>query len=160
MGGATNCQKQADQPYEESYGHVVAPDNGEGARCDPCMLVRRPTRDFSGPVVHYGVIASSTFELTRGTVRDWAKPELGGPLCFDSEATSLINSFPCLVIRGIADYVDLNRCQCWHRYAATTAAACAKELLEILLPRELERMDKIANIPHGGMFPVLFQKKV
>jgi hypothetical protein len=32
--------------------------------------------------------------------------ELGGVLCFEMEAAGLMNSFPCLVIRGICDYAD------------------------------------------------------
>jgi nucleoside phosphorylase len=45
------------------------------------------------------------------------------------EAAGLMNSFPCLVIRGICDYADSHKDDLWQRYAAATAAAYAKELL-------------------------------
>jgi nucleoside phosphorylase len=41
----------------------------------------------------------------------------------------LMNNFPCLVIRGICDYADSHKNDVWHRYAAVTAAAYAKEFL-------------------------------
>jgi nucleoside phosphorylase len=40
-----------------------------------------------------------------------------------------MNSFPCVIIRGIADYADSHKNDNWHRYAALVAAAYAKELL-------------------------------
>jgi nucleoside phosphorylase len=44
-------------------------------------------------------------------------------------AVGLMNSFPCLIIRGIGDYADLHKNKRWQPYVAATAAACAKELL-------------------------------
>jgi nucleoside phosphorylase len=42
-----------------------------------------------------------------------------------------MNDFPCLVIRGICDYCDTHKNDQWQRYAAATAAAYAKELLQV-----------------------------
>lgn len=44
-------------------------------------------------------------------------------------AAGLMNSFPCLVIRGICNYSDSHKNDDWQDYAAATAAAYAKELL-------------------------------
>ena len=41
------------------------------------------------------------------------------------EAAGLMNSFPCLVIRGICDYADTHKSKHWKAYAAATAAATA-----------------------------------
>lgn len=48
------------------------------------------------------------------------------------EAAGLMNSFPCLVIRGICDYADSHKNDRWQRYAASTAAAYAKEILSVV----------------------------
>ena len=64
--------------------------------------------------------------------RDIISQALGGVLCFEMEAAGLMNNFPCLVIRGISDYSDSHKNDGWQRYAAATAAAFAKELLNHL----------------------------
>ncbi|GJC77684.1 ankyrin-3 [Colletotrichum liriopes] len=51
------------------------------------------------------------------------------PLCFEMEAAGLMDTFPCLVIRGICDYSDSHKAKNWQEYAAATAAAYARELL-------------------------------
>jgi nucleoside phosphorylase len=63
--------------------------------------------------------------------------ELGGMLCFEMEAAGLMNSFPCLVIRGICDYADSHKNKRWQPYAAATAAVCAKEVLSAIPPAEV-----------------------
>src|SRR5580692_6185251 len=59
-------------------------------------------------------------------------------ICLEMEAAGLMNNFPCVVIRGISDYADSHKNDQWQPYAATTAAACAKELLECIQTRALE----------------------
>jgi nucleoside phosphorylase len=48
------------------------------------------------------------------------------------EAAGLMDDFPCLVIRGICDYADSHKNKRWQPYAAATAAAYAKELLNVI----------------------------
>jgi len=43
-----------------------------------------------------------------------------------------MDSFPCLVIRGICAYADSHKNWVWQPYAAATAAAYAKELLYVI----------------------------
>jgi hypothetical protein len=45
------------------------------------------------------------------------------------EAAGLMNNYPCMVIRGICDYADSHKIKDWQEYAASVAAAYAKELL-------------------------------
>ena len=54
-----------------------------------------------------------------------------------------MDSFPCLVIRGICDYADSHKNRTWQPYAAATAAAYAKELLSIIPPAEVTRLPAI-----------------
>jgi nucleoside phosphorylase len=43
-----------------------------------------------------------------------------------------MNSFPCLMIRGICDYADSYKNKIWHNYAAATTAAYIKDLLTVI----------------------------
>lgn len=53
-------------------------------------------------------------------------------LAFEMEAAEPMDSFPCLVIRGICDYSDSHKNKEWQSYAAVTAAAYAKEVLSVI----------------------------
>jgi hypothetical protein len=66
-----------------------------------------------------------------GATRDRLRQELD-ILCFEMEAAGLMDSFPCLVIRGICDYADSHKNKRWQAYAAATAAAFSKDLLNII----------------------------
>jgi nucleoside phosphorylase len=55
----------------------------------------------------------------------------------EMEAAGLMDSFPCLVIRGICDYADSHKNKMWQPYAAATAAAYARELLNVITGREI-----------------------
>lgn len=56
-------------------------------------------------------------------------------LCFEMEATGVMDVTPCLSIRGISDYADGHKNDDWHLYAALAAATCARELLLSLPPQ-------------------------
>ncbi|UZP40492.1 hypothetical protein NXS19_008308 [Fusarium pseudograminearum] len=89
---------------------------------------KRTLRPTNHPEIHYGLIASGNRVLKDACVRDrWAKDY--GILCFEMEAAGVMNTFPCLVIRGICDYADSHKNKRWQHYAAATAAAYAKLLL-------------------------------
>lgn len=103
--------------------------NGSCTSCDHSRLVNRPLRETGeDPQIHYGLIASSSYIMQDGDMRDWFSREKG-VLCFETEAAGLMDVFPCLVIRGICDYSDSHKNKLWQKFAAMTAAACAKELL-------------------------------
>ncbi|GFF52755.1 ankyrin repeat and protein kinase domain-containing protein 1 [Aspergillus udagawae] len=69
--------------------------------------------------------------MRSGTTRDNVAQELD-VICFETEAAGLMDILPCLPIRGICDYLDSHKSKEWQRYAAATAAAYARELLEEL----------------------------
>jgi nucleoside phosphorylase len=123
--------------YEAGYNHIG------GSRCNQCSdtrVVKRQPRSSSQQVmVHYGTIASGNQVIRNATERDKVSSEFGGVLCFEMEAAGLMNSFPCLVIRGICDYADSHKNKKWQAYAAATAAACAKEVLSVIPPAEVTK---------------------
>ncbi|KAL7791173.1 hypothetical protein V8C43DRAFT_322515 [Trichoderma afarasin] len=59
------------------------------------------------------------------------------------EAAGLMNDFPCVVIRGIADYSDSHKNEKWQDYAAATAAACAKALLMVVATSEVDKLQRV-----------------
>jgi len=102
------------------------------ASCAAAGKVLRDKRMRNIPVVHYGTIASGNQVMRDGVERDNVSSVFGGVLCFEMEAAGLMNSFPCLVIRGICDYADSHKNKKWQPYAAGSAAAYAKELLLVI----------------------------
>ncbi|USP73610.1 purine and uridine phosphorylase [Curvularia clavata] len=111
--------------------------------CDKCKKERqevRKARDSDEEVViHYGTIASGNQVIKSAAERDSISAKLDGVLCFEMEAAGLLNSFPCLVIRGISDYADSHKNNQWQAYAAATAAAYGKEVLSVIPPANVEK---------------------
>jgi nucleoside phosphorylase len=122
----THPGMQHDLLYEAAFDHPQG--LATCSQCDVRKLRNRKTRSSEDPVVHYGLIASGDQVMRHGATRDRLGQELD-VLCFEMEAAGLMDSFPCLVIRGICDYADSHKNKHWQPYAAATAAAYAKELL-------------------------------
>lgn len=80
--------------------------------------------------------------------RDCIAKELG-VICFEMEAAGLMDILPCLPIRGICDYSDSHKAKEWQRYAAGTAAAYARELLEGI-PQEIGTKLKFHRLRSSG----------
>jgi nucleoside phosphorylase len=97
------------------------------------------------PTIHYGLIASANQLMKNAEIRNSLAKE-SGVLCFEMEAAGLQDHFPCLVIRGICDYSDTHKNNQWHGYAAMSAAAYAKDLLNRIPPSKVEAERKINDI--------------
>ncbi|KAJ4861517.1 ankyrin repeats (3 copies) domain-containing protein [Trichoderma breve] len=112
--------------------------------CDPSQIMQRKGRPMR---IHYGLIASSNTTIEDAELRDRLHKELGKKLfCVETEAAGLMNSFPCIVIRGICDYVDSHKNKTWQKYAAVVAAAFAKELLGCVQSSDVEGERPIIDI--------------
>jgi nucleoside phosphorylase len=93
-------------------------------------LSPRGDRRAGTPVVQLfqGAIGSDNIVMKNADKRDEiARRE--NILCFEMEATGVMDVVPCLPIRGISDYADGHKNDGWHLYAALAAATCARELL-------------------------------
>ncbi|KAL4865929.1 nucleoside phosphorylase domain-containing protein [Aspergillus spectabilis] len=108
-------------------------------------LLTRAPRSTNSPQIHYGLIACVTQVVRDGAIRDRAASQLGN-ICFEMEASGLMDIFPCLVIRGISDYADSHKSDRWQGYAAATAAAYAKDLLSVITPAEAENERKVSQL--------------
>lgn len=113
-----------EHPFEDSQS-----ENSSSDEVDLDTLVKRSRREDDEPQVHYGVIASGNRLLKKSKIRN----ELGSKyrvLAVELEAAGLMSYFPCLVIRGIADYADSHKDKRWQGYAAATSAAYTRRLLQ------------------------------
>ncbi|GAD99711.1 conserved hypothetical protein [Paecilomyces variotii No. 5] len=122
------------------------------------MVPRRVRGDLVQ--MHKGNIGTANIVMKNAEVRDKlaAQERL---ICFEMEATGVMQNVPCLPIRGISDYADGHKNDSWQPYAALTAAVCAKELLATMsrqavlyAPLELEgpTLEKFVKGVLGGRF--------
>ncbi|KAL2869756.1 uncharacterized protein BJX67DRAFT_320949 [Aspergillus lucknowensis] len=140
---------ESDRLYQADYEH---PDGEQTcSACDMEKLMRRQPRpsDTAQPYVHYGLIASGDQVVRHGGMRDQLRKELD-VLCFEMEAAGLMDSFPCLVIRGISDYADSHKNDCWQGYAAAAAAAYAKELMQVIPAAHRDDPSPLGGSPDLG----------
>ncbi|CAI7620936.1 unnamed protein product [Penicillium pancosmium] len=137
--------KRPDQSCDKLYrSDHVSEDN---VNYDPSVLIMREERsvDEDNPMIHYGLIASSNSLMKDAHARDKLATEKD-VLCFEMEAAGLMNSFPCLVIRGICDYSDSHKNKEWQGYAAMVAAAYAKDLLNRIAPQHIEAEKRVSEV--------------
>ncbi|KAK3178100.1 hypothetical protein OEA41_000233 [Lepraria neglecta] len=129
--GSLNQPPDQDKLFKPEYPHPE--DKFTCADCDDDEKISRtePERLPDQPLIHYGLIASGNQVMRDEITRETLRKELN-ILCFEMEAAGLMNTFPCLMIRGICDYADSHKNRIWQPYAAATAAAYAKELLCII----------------------------
>lgn len=115
--------------------------------CNSCKdgKIARHARDTHLPEIHYGIIASGDLVIKDAGTRNSLSEEYGA-VCVEMEAAGLMNNFPCLVVRGICDYADSHKNDDWHKYAAATAAAFAKEFLLYVSPEMANHEKPIQQI--------------
>lgn len=109
--------------------------------CDQTNIIARPPREYGGPQIHYGLIASGDRVMRNAVQRDRYVANFGDILCFEMEAAGVMSELPYIVIRGISNYADSHKNDAWQHYAAAAAAACTKEFLTYLEPEV--RVDKV-----------------
>ncbi|KAG9566852.1 Pfs, NACHT and ankyrin domain protein, partial [Aureobasidium melanogenum] len=133
-----------DKLFDPTYLHMGGPSC---TACEPAREIPRDARDSIDPEIHYGIIASGNTLVKDAIQRDKLAKDSGEEcICFEMEAAGIMNTFPCVVIRGICDYADSHKNDRWQGYAAATAAAYAKELLEVIPCVDLQRTEKAIKI--------------
>ncbi|KAF3286210.1 hypothetical protein TWF970_009756 [Orbilia oligospora] len=144
------CSQNSDHLYEATYDHI-GQDTCEN--CDKTNLVTsRGARSSTDPQIHYGLIASGNQVMKHAATRDkLSRSENPAVLCFEMEAAGLMDQVPCLVIRGICDYSDSHKNKQWQGYAAATAAAYAKELLQVVSSHRVLGISRIRDIETFSM---------
>ncbi|VUC20750.1 unnamed protein product [Clonostachys rosea] len=121
--------KVPDRLFLKEYRHEVLSHSCDA--CDPSKVVVRADRSSIDPIMHYGTIASGNQVIKDAIMRDEIAQEWN-VLCFEMETAGLMDVLPCISIRGICDYSDSHKSKEWQRYAAASAAAYAREFLEMI----------------------------
>lgn len=133
-----------DRLFHSTYNHGGDHTCDE---CDSCQEIKRNKRESLDPEIHYGRIASGNTLIKDATTRDRIAVIAGKDcICVEMEAAGLMHHFPCLIIRGICDYADSHKNDAWQRYASATAAAYAKELLEYVPGKQLQKTPRALDI--------------
>ncbi|KAF4843252.1 hypothetical protein CGCSCA4_v008022 [Colletotrichum siamense] len=141
-----------DKLYEETYRHkhrsasscrICTDDNDsvcetarslscETLQCSNDRLVHRTRlvqQGGLGPAIHFGLMASGDQVMKSGQHRNDIA-ERHNVIAFEMEGAGVWDTFSCIVIKGVCDYADSHKNKKWQRYAAATAAACMKALLD------------------------------
>ncbi|KAL9473975.1 hypothetical protein ACSS6W_008355 [Trichoderma asperelloides] len=93
------------------------------------LLEREKSDKAQEPTVHVGSIASGDMVMKSAEDRDKiAKRE--GVIAFEMEGAGVWEELPCIVIKGVCDYADCHKNKRWQDFAAATAAAALKAILE------------------------------
>jgi nucleoside phosphorylase len=99
----------------------------------------------SGPVVHYGIIASGNKVMKNAKLRNELRDKYK-ILCFEMEAAGLMNTLQIAVIRSISDYANSHKNDDWQPYAAATAASYARALLDVIGPEHSPTCQSLGKI--------------
>ncbi|KAF5706795.1 kinesin light chain [Fusarium mundagurra] len=125
-----------DKLFEATYRHADDQKSCEQAGCKGDLVERNRLSTLDAPpkpVVHFGLMASADTLMKSGEDRDRiASTE--DVIAFEMEAAGVWDSFPCIIIKSGCDYADSHKSKIWQRYAAATAAACAKAFLGFWTP--------------------------
>jgi nucleoside phosphorylase len=93
------------------------------------ITIASEIREAQKASIHFGRIACSNQVMKSGQHRDRIAAD-EGVIAFEMESASLWDYIPTIVVKSVCDYADSHKNKKWQEYAAVTAAACTKALLE------------------------------
>ncbi len=141
----SECHGKLDPVCDEALDSVC-----EDVGCDERYLVLRDRLEakkqleqddidkVQEPAIHVGSFASGDTVMKSGEDRDkMARKE--GIVAFEMEAAGIWEELPCLVVKGVCDFSDCHKNKKWQNFAAATAAATAKAILERYIPTDGSR---------------------
>jgi nucleoside phosphorylase len=93
------------------------------------ITIASEIREAQKASIHFGRIACSNQVMKSGQHRDRIAAD-EGVIAFEMESAGTWAYIPTIVIKSVCDYADSHKNKKWQEYAAATAAACTKALLE------------------------------
>ncbi|KAL2195226.1 nucleoside phosphorylase domain-containing protein, partial [Corynascus similis CBS 632.67] len=123
---------------DQTYCAVAANAFCEELECDDAQLVPRSRLErkrnlepeaAQPPEIFVGRVASGDTVMKSSEHRDKIARK-HNVIAFEMEGAGIWDEIPCIVIKGISDYADSHKSKVWQRFAAATAAAVAKAVLE------------------------------
>ncbi|KAF5862090.1 hypothetical protein ETB97_012155 [Aspergillus alliaceus] len=97
--------------------------------CSSAQSVPRKREGRTHPILHFGRFASGDSVMKSGVHRDKliAKEQV---IAFEMEGAGFWDCLPTVIIKSACDYADSHKNKAWQKYAAATAAACTKAVLD------------------------------
>ncbi|KGO36599.1 hypothetical protein PEX1_044240 [Penicillium expansum] len=139
-------ESKMDTLFRSDVIHEAACAAGSCTQVASNLVARRErTAHEDNPAIHYGLVASANQLMKDASIRDRLTAEKD-VLCFEMEAGGLMNTFPCLVIRGICDYSDSHKNKGWQGHAAMVAAAYARDVLQRIQLSRVEAEERISQV--------------
>ncbi|KAF9894433.1 hypothetical protein FE257_007936 [Aspergillus nanangensis] len=133
-----------DELFPSSSQHVndgdtslVSDCRNVGCQGDLVQRLRLNTQDTPRPRVLFGPMASGDTVMKSAEHRDRLVRKFG-VFGFEMEGGGVCDTLSCLIVKGACDYADSHKNNIWQNYAAASAAACAKALLEYMLKPKAE----------------------
>lgn len=81
------------------------------------------------PAIYAGVVASGDKVMKSAAARHSISEELDA-IAFEMEGAGLWDAVPSVVVKGVCDYADSHKHKGWQNFAAASAAAATKAILE------------------------------
>ncbi|KAI1365712.1 hypothetical protein F5Y08DRAFT_327890 [Xylaria arbuscula] len=123
--------------FNSKYRHKHYASSGYSG-CSECDT-------FKFPAIHFGCVASSDSVMKSGEDRDNASRD--GAIAFEMEGAGIWETFPgCLIIKGVCDYADSHKNRLFQGFAAATAAATAKAVLNFWGSKPTQRVAVLKSL--------------
>ncbi|GAA91818.1 Pfs, NACHT and Ankyrin domain protein [Aspergillus luchuensis IFO 4308] len=136
---AGNCFREQLELLGEEFEYPV--------RLEDRLFCSGKKRKDTLPVVHLGTIASGNTVVGDGVTRDTINHRFGNSiLSFEMEAAGVMNTLPCLVVRGISDYADSRKNDEWRPRAIAAACSYAKALILQIPPEEVPQQEVSVHV--------------
>lgn len=129
---ASCAQLGCDEAYQVVRNHPSLPDGVEYA-----------------PEIFIGRIASGNKVMKSGTDRDRIAAE-HDIVAFEMEGAGVWDEVPCIVVKGICDYADSHKNKNWQDFAAATAAAVARSIIERYVLDDSVSSSSTGGLATGG----------
>ncbi|OAP63772.1 hypothetical protein AYL99_02999 [Fonsecaea erecta] len=155
----SNCEDSGCDDYLSMQRGRIQMARGFGL--DGSKISTTEMQEAQKPLVHIGRIASCDAVINSGLHRDRVAAQ-DGVIGFETESAGTWSYLPTIVIKGVADYADGHKDKRWQQYAAATAAACVRAMLEewvSINSKMFEPADRdIQNHPATAPFIIPFRR--
>ncbi|KAI9159132.1 5'-methylthioadenosine/S-adenosylhomocysteine nucleosidase [Paramyrothecium foliicola] len=134
------CSRGEEHICDDAHNLSCAILNCEDARLQFRRRIEEKRDSESATQAHnfkifFGAIASGDSVMRSGKERDALTTQLIEKhqepiLAFEMEGAGAWDDTPCLVVKGVCDYADSHKNSHWHNFAAATAAAVTRSIIE------------------------------
>ncbi|GKZ17867.1 hypothetical protein AbraCBS73388_010807 [Aspergillus brasiliensis] len=123
---------EKDRLFSPEYEHQAKNCKcAEYTHYDDGIVARRGeyARQDQGTAVHFGLVASGDTVMVSAHDRDRIS-EIEDIIGFETEGAGVWEIIPCIVIKGVSYYADSHKTKEWEHFAAASAAACTRAILD------------------------------